>query len=273
MVQAAVAGTVQPRQAVGVQLLPALELTALEEVALDVLHRVLHLPLALRVALAAEHRLEVLLGHEGAEAARQQQVAQVLVVQQHLVLVVEDLAGHAPEETERQLVGIHGGGGVERTGTEIHKLVARAAQHQHEEVDLLATLTVGTVHPVLTEVRLPVLPERQLRKLLVGTGRLVITLGDGMLQAKVSHEVEHSLAADPIQRVAVALLQAVLYLPAGETREHTQQIHYERLIAVKLVTVLTMADTARKKLFLAHTQILPHGTTVDSQLARNLALV
>ena len=85
-----------------------------------------------------------------------------------------------------------------------------------------------------------------------------------MLQAQVGNEVEHRLAADCSQLITIALFQPVLYLTAGETGELAKQINYERLIAVKLVTVLTLADTARKKIFLAHAEILPHRAAVDS---------
>ena len=185
-------------------------------------------------------------------------------MQQHLVLVVEDLVRHAAEKPERQLVGIHCGGGVERAGAEIHKLVTRAAQHQHEEIHLLTPVPVGTLHPVLPEDRLPVFTEGKLGKLLAGARRLVITLGDAVLQPQVGNEVKHRLAADLIQTVTIPLLQTVLYLAAGETGELTEQINYERLIAVKLVTVLTLADTARQKLLLAQAKIMTNSTTVDS---------
>ena len=170
-------------------------------------------------------------------------------------------------------VGIHRGGGIERAGTEIHILVARAAQHQHEEIHLLTPAAVGALHPVLAKVGLAVLAEGKLGLLLIGTRRLLLALGDAVLQAQVRHEIEHRLAADTLQGVAVALLQAVLYLTAGETGEATQQIQHEWLVLIELVTVLTLADTAREKLFLAHAKILSHSTAVDSQLARNLAFV
>ena len=263
MVQAAVARPREPRPAVLVQTLTALKQAPPEEVALDILHRVLHLPLALRVALAAEHGIEVHLGNEGTEAAREKQVAQVLVVKQHLVLVVKYLAGHAAKVLESQLMGIHRSGSVEGTGPEMHKLVARPAEHQNEEVHLL-TPAVGTLHPVLTEVCLAVLAERQLRKPLVGTGRLLIALGNAVLQPEADNEVEHRLAADILQIITIALLQTVLYLPAGETRELAQKADNERLVAVQLVAVLTMADAAGKKIFLAHAKILADCAAIDS---------
>ena len=272
VVKAAVAGTPQPGQAVRVQLLAALEQPAPEEVALDVLHHVLHLALALRVALAAEHRLEVLSGDEAAEHARQQQVAKVLVVQEHLVLVVKDLLRHAAEVLERQLMGIHSGRRIERACAEMDILVARAAKHKHEEIHLLPA-AVAAVHPGLAEVCLAPLTEGQLGLLLIRTGRLLLTLGDAMLQTQVSNIVKHCLAADILQFFAVALLQAILYLTARIAGIATQKVDDETLIDVQLVTVLTLADAAGEKFILAHTQILADGAAINSQLARNLALV
>ena len=108
----------------------------------------------------------MLLVDEGTEALGQYKVAQVLVMKQHLVLVVEQFLRTAAIVFECQLMGIHCTGGIERRRAEIHILVARAAQHHHEEVHLQVTLS-GALHPELAEIDLCILAQGQFRELLI----------------------------------------------------------------------------------------------------------
>lgn len=80
VVHRAVARALKPRQALGVQLVYAGELAPAEEVVLYILDGVLNLTFALRVGLAAENSLEMLLADKGAEAFGKCQITEVLVV-------------------------------------------------------------------------------------------------------------------------------------------------------------------------------------------------
>ena len=118
----------------------------------------------------------MLLVDEGTETLGQYQVAQILVMKQHLVLVVEQFLWAAAIVFECQFMGIHCTGGIERRRAEIHILVAGATQHHHEEVYLQVTIS-GASHPVFSEINLRVLSKRQFREFLI-RARLLLKFPD-----------------------------------------------------------------------------------------------
>lgn len=87
----ATAGVEKPHNGLGVQVIYVGEGASAQEVLLHVLNRVLHLALGLRGGLAAEHALEVLRRHKAPEGFRQESVAEVLVLDEDAVLVVDEL--------------------------------------------------------------------------------------------------------------------------------------------------------------------------------------
>ena len=202
-----------------------LESASLQEVDLDVFHGILDLPLGLGVGFAAEDRLEVHGVDKGGKGLRHLQVPQVLIVQEYLVLVIDQLLRTAAEEGKRLFVGIDGGGRCEGAGVEMDKLVAGAAQHHDEEIDL-DVMPVFALHPVFAEIDLPEFPVRGLWKLLHLAGRIIV-LRDAIFGADMDHVVEYRLAADALELLAVALLQMVLYLLARIARTGAELFYDE----------------------------------------------
>ena len=149
----AVRGPGKPAENGLVQHLNVGELPSAEEPVLDVLYDVLDFPLGLRVALPAEHALEVLGRDERLESLRQHEVTVVLAVDEDLVLVIDDLPGFATVEPEGQLVGVYGQVRSERGLAEVNELMSAIAHHRHKEVHLHPPGIIP-VHPVLPEVRL-----------------------------------------------------------------------------------------------------------------------
>lgn len=245
VVHGAVRGPFQPGQGLLVEILYVLEPASLQEVDLDVFHGILDLALGLGVGFSAEDRQEVHGVDKGGKGPRHLHVSQILIVQEYLVLVIEQLLRMAAEEGKRLLVGIDGGGRREGACVEMYKLVAGAAQHHDEEVDLEVT-SVFARHPVLSEVGLPEFPVRALRKLLHLAGRIIV-LGDAVFGADMDDIVEDGLAADALHFFAVALLQMVLYLLARIARAGPKLLHDERFILVQLVLKGAMIAVAAEE--------------------------
>ncbi len=132
-----------------------------QEVLFHVLDAVLDLALRLGVGRTAEHRPERAASDIGTEHLRHDVVPDVLVPQEHRVLVVDDLPRDAAEVLERLLAGPHRRLGSERTLLEPDVLVAAAAeQHRHEVHLLLRAVTPPQL--LLAKVHLSIPPGRVL---------------------------------------------------------------------------------------------------------------
>ena len=155
VVDKAVACSLQPGKAFLLKGRNVDEGTVLEEIVFHVLHDILHLALCLGIFLAAEQGGEVFLPNKRRKILGQYGRAQVLLADQHLVLVVYDRTRLAAKELEGQFMGIYRLGRVEGRLAEVYVLLARTA-HDHDEEVHFHIPARGVFHPPLAKINLGV---------------------------------------------------------------------------------------------------------------------
>lgn len=152
-----VAGAFQPGLGLLLKRLKVSIRSVRQEILLHVLHAVLHLAFRLRIRRTTEYRPERTAPDISVEHLRHYVVADVLVPQEHRVLIVDDFLGDAVKVLERLFVGSHGCLESEGMVLEPDVLVTASAKQHCHEVHLLVR-SVAFPQFLLAEVNLCVLP-------------------------------------------------------------------------------------------------------------------
>src|SRR5882757_7147007 len=125
----------QPGHRVGIQQINIGKDPVIEKVLFDIFYSVLHLALAFRIRFTAEVQLKVPFSTIRFKRLCQQQVALVLIDQEHSVLVVYYENGYPVDKAEGTLVGFDGCMSRKPFGRKPDILVPRTGKYQQKEIN------------------------------------------------------------------------------------------------------------------------------------------
>lgn len=261
-----IARTFQPGQRLGIQVIHRRELTVEQEVLLHILHYILHLPFALRICRTAEDNSERTALDIVLKDLCHAVVTNVLIIQEHGILIVNEVLRNAPEEGKRLLVTGDGRFTRERLVLEPDELVSAVTQQDGDEVHSDA-IPVAPAKFCLAEVHLSVFPRSGL-----GKCRILALILTYLWQVVLLPDLHH-IVVDRLRRhfrkIGVTFFQPVVHLRRRCVRIQRQLANDEVLVGLEDMRPADNLVRVALELSLVHLQILPDRPEVYAQLLCN----